>query len=90
MCMVRLAVPRSQAQLVVVVQAAEAAVRVGEVLEMLLRRRTRRMVEWGRKVRRLEVGLGQLVLHGGRVMQASGAAMVGPGAARTVAWRAAA
>lgn len=90
MRVVRVAFPRPEPQLVVVVEAAEAAVRVGEVLEVLLRGRTRGVVERRREVRGLEVRLRQLVLHGRAVVEAPGAAVVRSGAARAVSRRTAA
>lgn len=75
----------AEAQLVIVVQAREAPVRVGEVLEVLLGRRTRRVVKRRREVRRLKVRLRQLVLHGRAVVEPAGAPVVCPGTARAVA-----
>lgn len=65
MRMIGVALP-PQPQLVVVVQPGQAAIRIGQVLEMLLGRRTGRgVVEGRREIGRLKVGLRQLVLHGG-------------------------
>lgn len=90
MAVVRVTFPGPQPQLAVGVQAGEAPVRVVEVLQVLLRRRARGVVEGGREVRWLEVRLRQLVLHGWAVVQAPGASVVRPGAPGAVSRRAAA
>lgn len=65
MCMIRIPLP-PQPQLVVMVQSRQTSVGIGQVLEVLLRRRTGGSMVKGRgEIGRLKIGLGQLVLHGG-------------------------